>query len=157
VIGAPPAYEKRLRQALRLYPRWLVKAARLSRIILDSSPEVQQMVASYRHEDRSLHVYPGLGNTMLTKAMGHEMWHGADDNFGSPHFFSSNDVWGQIHRDQAYFDIPKYRDEPLEYFADIGVKFTLLGREKLNITAAREANFFENVVMPQLIEAFGKD
>ena len=155
IVGGTPEYERRIRTALRVYPPWLIRAARLSGVIIDTSPEMASMLASYRHEDRSLHVYPNLASMMLTKAIGHELWHGADDNYLHPHFFSSKDVWTQIHRDQAYFDIPKYREQPLEYFADIGVKISIYGSERLKIRASREVLFFEQVVIPKLLESFG--
>ena len=85
-----------------------------------------------------------MGDVLL-KAIGHELAHALDDNFGAPHYFSSRVDWERIHRNQSYFDIPKYAEEPLEYFADMVVKYMMLGPTKLSTTNPDEVAYIENV------------
>lgn len=141
--------------ALEAFPDWYVKAARLSRVEVTNRPDVRAQVAMYEHGSRCLYVYPGVGDLLL-KAIGHELAHGADDNFGNPHWFSSTPEWAAIHAAQPYFDIEKYRDEPLEYFADMFVKLWLLGSEKLSTTNPQEVTFLTTWVIPTLQQEFSR-
>jgi len=116
---------------------------------------VKSQLAMYEHGSRILWIWPGLGS-VLQKAIGHELAHGVDDNFGHPHYFTSVPEWRQIHRNQSHFDLPKYRDEPLEYFADMVTKLFLLGPARLNITNPAEVRFITTWVFPTLQKEFGR-
>jgi hypothetical protein len=153
IRGADPTYERRIRVALAKYPPWYVAGARVSYIEVSRRPDVLAQVAIYEHGSRHILLAPGVGDLLL-KAIGHELAHGVDDMNGHPHYFSSTAVWRDIHASQAYFDIPKYRDEPLEYFADMMVKLMLLGRDKVWTTNPHEANFICGTVLPVLVENF---
>ena len=154
IVGATAAFERNVRGILASLPVWFVRAARLSRVEVTGDPKVREMIAVYDHEQRRLRVTPSVG-AMLKKAVYHELWHGVDDNFGHPHVFSSMDEWIRLHRNQPYFDIPKYREQPLEYLADCGAKLFLMGRERLSVTHPHEVGFIEQVAFPPLMEAFG--
>lgn len=159
VRGGSPTFQRLVRGALDKYPSWLVRAARLSHVEVTNRADVRAQIAMYEHGSRVLYVWPGVGE-MLLKAVGHELWHGADDRTGlsenHPHFFSMQPAWTLIHRDQPFFDIEKYEREPLEYFADQGVKLLLLGAPKLMTTNGREVNFFTSWVVPMLEQEFGR-
>lgn len=154
ITGADAAFERAIRSVLQQFPSWFVRAARVDHIEVTSRPEVRQQVAMMEHGSRTLYVSPGAG-AILTKALGHELAHGIDDNFGNPHWFTSTPEWTRIHRNQPYFDIDKYREEPLEYFADCFTKYFLLGEEKLKITNPDEVRFITTWVIPTLQKEFG--
>lgn len=153
VNGAAPAFARAIRQAMDRYPDFYVRGARLSQVLVTPREDVKQQIAMYEHGTRNLYVYPGVGS-MLQKAMGHELAHACDDNFGFPHFFSSTPEWLKIHADATYFDIDKYRDEPLEYFADMLTKWFLLGPQKLATTNPNEVTFMSTFVLPALQKTF---
>ena len=154
IVGASPAFERQIRSAIERYPSWFVKAARLARVIVSSREDVKNQIAMYEHGTRDLYVYPGIGG-LLQKAIGHELAHAVDDNFGLPHFFTSTPEWQLIHRNQSHFDIPKYRDEALEYFADCVTKLFMLGSTKLSMTNPAEVTFITTWVFPTLQKEFG--
>ena len=153
IEGASPVFEKLIRGVLARYPAWFVNAARIAKIVISTRPEVKAQIAQYHHESRILYVWPGIGD-LLQKALGHELAHGCDDNFGSPHYFTSTPEWLRIHRDQAYFDLPKYAAEPLEYFADVFTKLFMLGSRKLSVTQPNEVTFLTTFVIPLLQKEF---
>lgn len=153
IVGAAPAFARLLRSTLASYPAWYVNAARISKVVVTSHPDVRSQLASYQHDSRILYVYPGIGS-VLQKAIGHELAHGIDDNFGAPHYFSSSGVWLALHRGRAHFDSAKYAHEALEYFADMFVKFCLLGPTKLSTTHPAEVQFFTHAVIPLLQKEF---
>lgn len=153
IHGAPLTTERLIRAAVDRYPTWYVKAARVSKIVMSNRPDVREQIAMYEHGSRNLYVCPTVGD-LLQKAMGHELAHGVDDNFGSPHYFTSTPEWRHIHQLQGYFDIPKYRDEALEYFADMVTKLFLVGPTKLAITNPLEVQFITSWVFPTLQKEF---
>ena len=153
IEGASPTFERLIRSALAAYPSWYLNAARISKIVISTRPEVKAQIAQYTHETRVMYVWPGIG-AMLQKAIGHELAHGCDDNFESPHYFTSTPEWVRIHREQAYFDIPKYREEPLEYFADVFTKLFMIGAPKLAITQPNEVTYLTTFVIPILQKEF---
>lgn len=153
IVGGLPAFQRALRSAVEKYPPWFVRAARIKRYIVSSRPDVQQQIAMYEHGTRDLYVYPGVGS-LLQKAIGHELGHAVDDNFGLPHFFTSTPEWQKIHAEQPHFDIDKYRDEPLEYFADCVTKVFMLGPDKLRTTNPKEVTFITSWVLPTLQKEF---
>jgi len=138
-----------------MYPRWVHNAARISHIEVTRDQSVRSQIAHYEHGSRKLRVFEGIGRQLLNRAIGHELVHGLDDNYGSPHFFSATDEWRQIHRDQGHFDIQKYADEPLEYFADMFQKYLAFGHEKLALTHPAEAMFFAGYVEPVVRQQHG--
>ena len=154
VVGGTPTLQHLVRVAVSRYPTWFVKAARISRYILTNRADVRDQIAMYEHGTRDLYVFVGIGD-VLQKAIGHELAHGIDDNFGSPHFFTSTPEWKAIHTEQPYFDIPKYGEEPLEYFADCMTKLFLLGPAKMRTTQPKEVTFITTYVIPVLQEQFG--
>lgn len=153
-IQAAVTYEKSIREALRRFPPWILSAARVSSISVAGGEYMRQVLALYEHGSRSIKVYPGLSRDLLVRAIGHEIMHAVDDNFDHPHVFSYQPGWLQLHRDRGYFEIPKYRDEPLEFFADIASKYFLLGRDRLQITYPEEVYYLETSVFPILRENF---
>jgi len=153
IEGALPAFERLIRGALAKYPDWFVNAARVAKIVVSNRPEVKAQIAQMEHGTRILYVWPGVGD-LLQKAIGHELAHGCDDNFGSPHYFTSTPEWIRIHRNQACFDLPKYREEPLEYFADMVTKLFLLGPTKLATTNPDEVKFITTFTWPLLMKEF---
>ena len=154
ILGGTASYKKAIRAAFAKYPGWYVRAARVSKVEVTRDPEVREQVAVYEHDTRILHIYDGVGS-LLQKAIGHELAHGCDDNFGCPHYFTATAEWNRIHREQPHFDIAKYRDEPLEYFADMVTKMFLVGPDKLRITNGREVTFILGWVFPLLQKEFG--
>jgi len=152
--GGSASLRTAIRTAILRYPSWFARGARLSKVIVTDRPDVRDQVAMYEHGTRHLYVSPDVG-TLLQKAIGHELAHGCDDNFGRPHFFTSTPEWQRIHRAQPHFDIPKYRDEPLEYFADMVTKIFLLGPERLKTTNPAEVTFITTWVFPTLMKEFG--
>ena len=153
-VGGSSALQAKVRAAIARYPAWFSRGARLSRVIISSRPDVREQVAMYEHGTRDLYVCPEVGD-LLQKAIGHELAHGCDDNFGKPHFFTSTPEWQRIHREQSHFDIPKYRDQPLEYFADMVTKLFLLGPERMRTTNPAEVTFITSWVFPTLTKEFG--
>lgn len=149
IAGANQDVERKIRIALNFYPSWYIAAARIKKVELTSNPEVKAQIAMYEHGSRILYMSREVGDLIL-KAVGHELAHACDDIFGDKHYFSSMANWSMIHRNQGFFDIQKYRDEPLEYFADMMVKYFLLGEERLFTTNPNEVNFIRNVVFPAL-------
>lgn len=154
ILGGSSALQARIRSAITRYPPWFVRAARLARVIISDREDVKAQVAMYEHGTRDLYVWTGIGD-LLQKAIGHELAHAVDDIFDNPHYFTSVPEWQRIHRNQAYFDIPKYRDEPLEYFADMFTKLFLLGPERLRTTNPAEVTFITTWVIPTLMKEFG--
>jgi hypothetical protein len=153
VIGGTPVFERLIRSAIEKYPSWCVNAARISRVIVSNRPDIKSQIAMFEHGTRDLYVWPGVGD-LLQKAIGHELGHAIDDNFGHPHFFTSTAEWLKIHAAQSYFDIDKYRDEPLEYFADCFTKLFLLGPQKFATTNPMETKFITSWVIPTLQKEF---
>jgi hypothetical protein len=153
IVGATAAYERRIREALVFVPSWFVSAARIARIEVSTRPDVREQIALFEHGSRVLFVSPNVGG-LLQKAIIHELSHGVDDVFGQPHYFSSMDAWLRIHRAQGYFDIPKYRTEPLEYLADQLAKWWIWGSMKFRVTHPQEAHFIEKCVVPALYAQF---
>lgn len=152
VVGGNSDYERKIRIALGFYPTWLVQAARINYIEITSREDVREQVAMYEHDSRILYVYSSIGDLLL-KAIGHELSHACDDIFGMYHYFSTTTKWQMIHRNQGFFDIQKYRDESLEYFADMMVKYFMLGEQRLFTTNPNEVNFIRNTVLPTLYKA----
>ena len=153
IVGASPSMARAIRMALNALPGWFVRAARISKVIVENTPKTRDQLAVYEHGVRTLSILPTIGNLLL-KAVAHELGHGVDDNFGSPHFFSTSQEWIRIHKSQGHFDIPKYRDEPLEYLSDMIAKLFLLGPQKLRITNSREVTFLTGYVFPMLSKEF---
>lgn len=147
IHGANSTYERRIREALASFPDWYVTFANVSGVFVTNRRDVVQQIAMYEHQGRPLNVSPNVGG-MLRKAIGHELAHGIDDSFGHPHAFSTLGTWLEIHRNQTYFDIAKYRDEPAEYFADALVKRMMLGYHSFRIQYPREAQFIDEYVLP---------
>ena len=154
VTGAGQTMERMIRRALGGFPAWFVRAARISRVEVTGRADVREQVAMYEHGTRVLYVSLQIGD-LLQKAVGHELAHGCDDNFGNPHYFSSSTEWQRIHREAPFFDIPKYRDEGLEYLADQMVKFFMLGPERMRTTHWQEVTFISTWVVPTLQREFG--
>lgn len=154
VIGGTPAVQRAIRTAIGKYPAWYVRGARIKRVIVSTREDVKAQIAMYEHGTRDLYVWPGVGD-LLQKAIGHELAHAVDDLYDKHHFFTSTPEWQRIHAEQPHFDIPKYRDEPLEYFADMVTKLFLLGPEKLNTTHHNEVTFILSWVFPTLQKEFG--
>ena len=150
-----PTFERLIRNCLDKFPTWFVKAARISKIEVKNTPEIRAQVAMYEHGTRNLYVCPGVGD-LLQKAIGHELAHACDDIFEMPHFFSAVPQWQLIHRNQMHFDIPKYQEQPLEYFADMVVKLFMLGPQKLSTTNPQEVMFINSWVFPLLQKHFGQ-
>lgn len=153
IEGGTATMQRLVRGAFARYPSWYVDAARVAKVVITDRPDVKQQIAMYEHGTRVLYVTPGVGD-ILTKAIGHELAHGVDDIFGEHHFFTANPEWVKIHRNQSYFDIPKYRDEPLEYLADMMVKLFMLGPQKLSTTNPDEVRFITAVVFPTIQKEF---
>jgi|FreactcultureFD7_1027221.scaffolds.fasta_scaffold00620_17 hypothetical protein len=154
IVGASPYLKRAISMALYRYPVWMVRAARISKIVVTDRPEIRDQIAQYEHGTRIMWVWSGVGDLLL-KALGHELAHGVDDNFGSLHYFTSVPEWAAIHKNQPYFDIDKYRDEPLEYFADMVVKTLLLGSDKMATINPEETRFITTWVFPTLQKYFG--
>lgn len=157
VKGANVPFTRAIREALGRYPDWFLRAARVKEVVVTDRPDVREQVAMMEHGSRILYVSPGVGG-LLVKAVGHECWHGADDDpmgDGNPHYFSSSDAWRKIHRFQPHFDISKYRDEPLEFLADMGAKLFLLGPAKLEATNRLEVEYLTRVAIPTLYAVYG--
>ena len=163
VRGAIYRYENHLRQILGSLPSWYVIPARISRISVSSDPEVARQVAAYAHGTRNIQIAPGVG-TLLERSLTHEIAHGLDD--GAPnesaHRFSRSPGWMAVHRQAQGFEIPKYRDEPQEYFADMMSKFVLYlaGSQtgnSLQRSHPREYEYIVREVVPALMrESTGK-
>ncbi len=154
IVGGSAVFQRAIRTAIGKYPPWYVRASRLSRVVVSTREDVKEQIAMYEHGSRDLFVWPGIGD-LLQKAIGHELAHAVDDNFEKDHFFTSTPEWQRIHRNQSHFDIPKYRDEPLEYFADMVTKLFLLGPARLNTTNPAEVTFILSWVWPVLQKEFG--
>ncbi len=159
ITAADSKYERDIRTTLRVLPKWLVRAARLSKVEVSSDAVVIEQTAMYQHGSRVLRVAPRLGVPQLRQAIAHELGHGVDDTLGiqgfdHPHYFSSTEVWFRLHRGQAYFEFPKYAEYPLEYFADCVAKFALLGKDKFSITHPREAIYIASWVVPTVNRFF---
>lgn len=154
IVGAPAALGAKIRVALSRYPSWFVRGARVRKIIVSNREDVKQQLAMMEHGTRDLYVWTDIGD-ILQKALGHELAHGCDDIFDRKHYFTSTPEWARIHRDQSHFDIPKYREEPLEYFADMVTKLFLLGPARLSMTNPAEVKFITSWVFPVLQKEFG--
>jgi hypothetical protein len=135
------------------YPKWFAQSARISSIQVTGS--VKDQIAQYETGTRKIYLIPNAG-TMLMKAVGHELAHGADDNFGNLHYFSSNSMWTVIHKNGRHFDLPKYADEQSEYFADMLVKCLMFGVDRIAMTQPAEAAYIAKKVIPLLVE-FGRE
>ena len=154
VVGATPGLERAIRTTLASLPPWFVRAARVARIEVSNRPEVRAQIAQYAHGTRVLDVSPTVGD-VLRKALYHELAHGIDDmGEEAPHYFTSTPEWSRIHAEQMYFDIPKYAEQPLEYFADQIAKFLMLGPDKHFTTHPKESTFIGTWVVPTLTQAF---
>lgn len=163
IQGAGYRYESHIRHILGRLPDWYTKSARVSRIVVTNDPKVAIQVAMYSHGSRDIQIAPGVG-TMLERSLTHELAHGIDD--GAPalsaHRFSRSSGWMEAHRQAMGFEIPKYRDEPQEYFADMLSKFVLnmAGSQtgnSLQRSHPREHGYIVHEVVPALMrESSGK-
>lgn len=131
-------------------PSDLLRKARITSYKVSDRPEVVAQVAMFEHGTRILYIAPNVQRSLITKALLHETGHAIDDWLGVPHYFSSQTAWRTIHRNCSYFDIPKYRDEPLEYFSDVWAKYWLWGTDVLRVTKPDEVRFIELSVIPVL-------
>lgn len=155
VVGANPTMARLIRGSLAKYPGFFVRAARLNRIIVSNRPDVRAQIAMYEHGTRDLYVWVGVGD-ILHKAVGHELGHAVDDIFDVGHYFTGSLEWQKIHRNQSHFDLPKYQEEALEYFADMVTKVFILGPQKLATTNPDEVRFITTWVFPTLMKEFGE-
>lgn len=163
IRGAGYRYEAHIRQVLSRLPAWYLEAARISRIGVSTAPKVVTQVAMYSHGSRDIQIAPGIG-TMLERSLTHELAHGIDD--GAPalsaHRFSRSPGWMEAHRQAAGFELPKYRDEPQEYFADMLSKYILHAAgsqtgNSLQRSHPREYGYIVQEVVPVLKhESVGK-
>lgn len=147
-----PKYAQHVERTLSLLPPWYVAAGRIREISLSFEPEVKAMIARYRHGTRDIQVAPDIG-TALHRVLAHEVGHAIDDwteEAGDPHLFSASAAWISIHRQQATFELPKYRSDPREYFADALSKAILLG-DRYRFGYPREAEYIGAVVFPQIV------
>jgi hypothetical protein len=152
IYGADPRYATALYGALGALPPWYVAAGRLSRVVVTPDPDVRRNIAMYAHGAREIRVAPGVGS-VLQKALAHEIGHAIDDwaeEAGNPHVFSTTEAWVGIHRNQTHFDLPTYRADPREHFADMMAKAILVGVQKLALAAPREAAYLSGFVFPAL-------
>ena len=153
VRGAEPGYEAHIRRVLSSLPAWYVQSARVSRFVVNTSREVREQMAMYRHGTRDVLLAPAAGN-LLQRALAHELAHGCDDEGpANPHRWSRTPDWMGIWKTASTYEIPKYRDEPQEYFADQLSKVVLLGAEKLQLSCPRETQYMVRVVLPVLMAA----
>ena len=150
------ALAKAVDASIRRCPPWLVKSARLDRVLVSSRPEIRAQQATFEHGSRTLYISDQIPQGLIERAVVHELAHAADDNFGSPHYFSSKWEWKRIHQQAQFFDIPKYAQESLEYFADMVAKYVLVGPVKLSISCSHEVQFVEQYVIPVLRKEFGQ-
>lgn len=153
IKGADPRYERQIREVLSRLPSWYVKAARINLIRVSRRADVMEQMAMYEHEGRVLYLAPNAG-AALTKALTHELAHGCDDIFDTPHYFSTQPAWVAAHQHQPHFPLPKYRDEALEHFADVVAKAFLWAPQKLQIYYPAEAQFIYGEVFPVLMREF---
>lgn len=139
IVGAESRYERHLRGVLINLPSWYVSAARLSCIRVVRSPEVASQVAIYSHGSRDIKVAPGVGH-LLERCLAHEIAHGIDDDAptGSAHRFSRSPEWMAVWKNATNFELPKYRDEPQEYFAD------MLSKYILSVSGSRTGNSLQH-------------
>ena len=156
VLGATPRYERYIRGVFSSFPEWYVSPARISRVTVTSDPDIAKQVAVYSHGTRDIQVAPGIG-TLLERCLSHEIGHAVDDGAPSKstHRFSRAADWMSIHRNAHGFEIPKYRDEPQEYFADMLSKFILSVAgsrtgNSLQHSHPREYQYILQVVVPIL-------
>lgn len=154
IVGGSPAIQRAIRAAFSRYPGWFTRAARIKRVVISTREDVKAQIAMYEHGSRDLFVWPGVGD-LLQKAIGHELAHACDDLYDKLHYFTSTPEWQRIHAAQPHFDIPKYRDEPLEYFADMVTKIFMLGPVKLSTTNPNEVTFITSWFFPTLQKEFG--
>lgn len=154
VLGASPPYEARIRAVLAAVPPWYLAAARIARVMISTAPEVASMTASFQHGSRDILLYPNVGD-LLTRALVHELGHGVDDSGENVHRFSVTPGWIAVHRAQQFFDLPKYRSDPREYFADAIAKAIMLGTKRFSLSAPREAMFLATNVFPLLMAESG--
>ncbi len=154
IVGAHPTFERRLRAVLARMPPMYLRAGRVTRLEASGAENVRKSIAVYSHGSRVVQVWPGVGD-ILDRALFHEWAHAVDDNFDQPHYFSATEEWMRIHRDQTNFDLQHYRDEALEYFADMMAKYFLIGPAKLGMTRPNEVTFIASWVLPTLENAFG--
>jgi hypothetical protein len=151
VLGGSDRYRGFIIGIIAEIPPWFFIPARISRVVVSNAPEVRQMVAAFQHGTREIQVAPGVG-TLLKRALFHEVGHGVDDGPEGPHRFSASPEWLAVHRAQTFFDLPKYRDDPREHFADMAAKGVLLGTKRLSLSAPREAFYLSTVVFPRLVQ-----
>jgi hypothetical protein len=154
VVAITPNLERLVRKALDSVPDFVIKAARIARVESSTREDVVQQLAMFEHGSRKLFISPKIPTGIAVKAVIHEMGHAIDDNPQHPHYYSSSDAWGVIHRDQPYFDIPKYGAEPLEYFADCFAKYFVMSREANMIARPKETQYIE-LVLQDLEQRFG--
>jgi hypothetical protein len=120
VIGASERESAKIRAILMEMPDWYQRAGRVSEIRITDDPEVRAQRALYSHGTRDVKVAPDVG-LLLRRALFHEWAHAIDDwseEFGNPHVFSATQEWLTIHKLQSAFEIPKYRTDMREHFAD---------------------------------------
>lgn len=77
-------------------PPYIIKAARVSAIIVSERPRASNEMAQYEHGTRNIYVLPNLQPEMLKKAMYHEIAHALDDNFGVGHYFGESPAWATL-------------------------------------------------------------
>ena len=157
VYGASSDYERFIRGIILSLPSWYVVPARLSKIVVIKDPNLAKQVGAYSHGSRDLKLSPGVG-TILERVISHELAHGFDDSkpSGSAHRFSRSDDWMFIHRNAQHFELPKYRDEPQEYFADMCSKYILhvagsRTGNSLQRSHPRESQYILDTVVPVLM------
>lgn len=154
LTGADVELGRLVWKMLETFPRWFVKAARVSKIEVTGREEVREMFASYTHGERVLYLSDKIRPGFLRRALAHELAHGCDDYRDNPHYFSSSFEWERIHQKQSFFDHPKYKAEALEYFADVFAKYLMVGSTRLAMTAPDEVTFFDRWVVPTLTKEF---
>lgn len=153
VVGAAAAYERAIHAAVESIPAWYRDPARVRQLVVTPDPKVREQVCMYMHGTRDVLVAPGIGN-LLQRALAHEFAHGFDDTSelpgGAPHMFSASPEWISIHRSATRFELPKYRDDPREYFADMAAKALLLGLDRVAVAASQEARYIGGFVFPAI-------
>lgn len=118
-------------------------------IVVSGEPGVVQGLARYSHADRVIRVSPNLGAN-LDRVIAHEVGHAVDDHGpDAPHAWSSSERWRVIHRMQPTFELPAYRADPREFFADTFAKVVLLG-ERYRPSAPAAVDYVRDVVFPAL-------
>lgn len=149
IVGAKPMYERTIRAILSEMPSWYMAAGRVSRLEVTTDPGVVSQIAMYRHGTRDVQMAPNVGAN-LRRSLFHEWAHALDDwneEYGNPHVFSATDEWLTIHKLQSVFEIPKYRTDMREHFAD-AVSQSILFPARYAMGFPREHGFVQRVVFP---------